>query len=197
MSTTTTHKGRWRLVKTERSGGGLFELEIRLTFQIFDTTSGECILMFRGLQDCSYATDGSGWTFNRAADVQDIVLEEHAAIVIGSSHTVRYQLPLRQLTSDEIHQLSDVFVPFQEANAKYQHEEQWSSDVSIPAEAIAESRRLMQERWAVLHERLVVLGIAEMGFYNMLLPKRIKGGRRAMKALLLWLERNGHLQKPS
>lgn len=193
MSKDTIIKGRWKLVKEEHSGGGLYELEITQRFYIYDRETGECILSFQGEEDYSLSTSGGGWGFNYSSGVQDVILEKNGLIVSYGEKKHHYQLPLRQLTSDEVWELFAVFLSFKEAKKQYWYEGGWSSDVSIPQEAIEESHRKMMVAWKDLCGVLVELGIREMVFGNMVLPKRIKGGKKKVMNLLKWLESGGHL----
>lgn len=192
MSEKTIIKGRWKLEKIETHGGDLYELEVRRKFFIYDLETGECILGFKGEDDYSISTS-RGWEFNGAYGVKDVILEEDGAIIVYGSKQVRYQLPLRDISSDELLELHPVFKIFQARKKQYWYEMDWSSDISIPQEAIQESHRKMMAAWDELEKALVALGIREMVYWNMNLPKRIKGGKKQIEGLLKWLEKEGHL----
>ena len=193
MSEDTVIKGRWKLEKTEYAGGDLYELEVRRRFYVTDLKTGVCILAFKGEDDFSMSTSGGGWASGGSYGVKEVTLEEDALIVSYGEKKVRYQLPLRNISSEELLALNPFFEAFQKAKKQYWYEMDWSSDVSIPMEAIKESHRKMMLAWDELEQALVRLGIREMVFWNMILPKRIKGGKKQVEGLLKWLEKEGHL----
>ena len=193
MSETTIIKGRWKLEKTEYAGGDLYELEIRRRFYVYDLKTGECILVFKGESDFSLSTAGEGWVSGGSYGVKEVTLEEDGLMVSYGEKKVRYQLPLRNISSEELLALNPSFEAFQKSKKQYWHEMDWASDVSIPMEAIKESHHKMMLAWDELERVLVRLGIREMVFWNMILPKRIKGGKKQVDGLLKWLEKEGHL----
>lgn len=192
MSERTITKGRWKLEITESHGGDLFELEVRRRFSVYDLKTGACVLHFKGEDD--YTLSGPEWAFEGSCGVQSVTLESDGLIVSYGNKNIRYQLPLRDIHSKELLELNPFFEAFQTAKQKYWYETDYAADVSIPVEALRESHREMMRAWDALEVVLMRLGIREMVFQNMTLPRRIKGGKKQVAGLLEWLQKGGHLR---
>ena len=102
------------------------------------------------------STSGGGWASGGSYGVKEVTLEEDALIVSYGEKKVRYQLPLRSISSEELLALNPFFEAFQKAKKQYWYEMDWSSDVAIPMETIKESHRKMMRTWDELEQALVV-----------------------------------------
>ena len=191
MTSESKTVGRWRLTVERSTGGGLFELEERVRFSIHDRNSGALILAFRGSVDFDYAPPD--WEPAGSTGVVDVELHEGFALVHAGGPPVRYLLPPRAVSNDEIDALLGRFGPLNAAIEKYNYELAWSSDVAIPADAIEASRLSMWARWRELGELFDQLGLKDMAYHNLRWPRRVRGGRAKIARLVAWMERDRHL----
>lgn len=63
---------RYRVEKREHHGGGLFELEVTIHFDVVDNASGEVMMTFSGEDSASY--DGVGWAYRGFGGTSDVVI---------------------------------------------------------------------------------------------------------------------------
>lgn len=189
--TETERAGHWRLKKSVHSGGGPFELEERLTFSVYDVRDGSLVLEFEGGHDADYG--GAGWKHTGSSGVVAAVLEADALITesAGGKKT-RYALPRVQLEEDYLGRLVAAYAVYKQARGKYEYEEAWSSEVSIPSEAIEASYREIRPCWEALCAVMEEIGLRGLCNHDLIWPKHVPGGRERADALRKWIRRDGH-----
>ena len=75
-----------------------------------------------GEDDFSLSTSGRGWEFEGSYGVREVTLEEDGLILSYGEKKVRYQLPLRNISSEELLKLNPFFEAFQNAKNQYWYE---------------------------------------------------------------------------
>ncbi len=86
---------RWRIERSEVPGGDLFELELRIRYDVVSTESGEVACSFRGLVEASMGTGGR-WEDESTSGVVGVALAEDGGAVIvtyADGTTARRDLP--------------------------------------------------------------------------------------------------------
>jgi len=107
----------------------------------------------------------------------------------------------RSLSQDQWHQLLTVFESFEASKVNYEqtrHQRYYRPVRDLrSAKVMAKLHGEIKTAWNVLYGLLQQLGIGESALADIVLPKRMKGGKRNYRRLTKWLSMGGHQLTPS
>lgn len=71
---------RYRVRRDEHHGGGLFELEITITWEIVEVATGAVVRRLRDDESASY--DGVGWSGGAGPAIAEVTIEGDALVCV-------------------------------------------------------------------------------------------------------------------
>jgi hypothetical protein len=113
-----------------------------------------------------------------------------------SQAEVVVQIPLAQ---DAFHQLRLAYEIFEAAKRTYEEaleQRYWRpAEESPPPQGMEKLHEAVKDAWSTLCGLLEQQNLRETAYANMVLPKRMKGGRRTYRRLIKWLANGYHQQQ--
>jgi hypothetical protein len=115
-----------------------------------------------------------------------------------SEYAVRKRLRLVQIDKDAFHRLRTAFDVFDGARSHHEELEIQVQETpqAIPTRVIADCHRALDAASEKLSAVLDEKGLRQTPFDDLLLPKRMKGGKRRYRNLIKWLTAGGHQSDP-
>lgn len=175
---------RFAVVTDHHDGGGPFEFESTFRFDVVDVVTREVLHHFEGAFESSYG--GTSHNKGHSSGVQEVVVEGDVLHVHHANGLTEILALPRVLTEEEIRSLETVFAPFHAALGRYRYLEDWSSDVSIPGEAVAKEYEAALVAFEPVASCLDALGLRETP------AEQLRWGK-VTPELDRWLREDAHL----